>query len=120
MILHEGFTRTGKVGGMRRLVEATEAEILIFTDANVIVEPASIPRLVAYFTKPDIGTVAGTLHYTNPDDSPSAQTNSAYWRLEETIKRLESETGSTMGATARSSLRVVRHIQLYPTILLTI
>ena len=113
VILHEGFTRTGKVGGMRRLVEATEAEILIFTDANVIVEPASIPRLVAYFTKPDIGTVAGTLHYTNPDDSPSAQTNSAYWRLEETIKRLESETGSTMGAdgslfaTRRSSYPVV-------------
>jgi len=96
--LHEGTARTGKVEGMRQLVEATDADILIFTDANVMVEPESIPRLIAYFTKPDIGAVAGTLHYTNPHDSASAQTNSAYWRLEETIKRLESETGSTMGA----------------------
>ncbi len=98
VILHEGFTRTGKVEGMRQLVEATNAEILIFTDANVIVEPASVPRLIAYFANPEIGMVAGTLQYTNPDDSASAMTNSAYWRLEEAIKRLESETGSTMGA----------------------
>jgi cellulose synthase/poly-beta-1,6-N-acetylglucosamine synthase-like glycosyltransferase len=98
VIVHEGLIRTGKVEGMRRLVGATKAEILIFTDANVIVEPESIGRLVAYFADPDIGMVAGTLHYTNPDDSASARTNSAYWRLEELIKRLESETGSTMGA----------------------
>lgn len=111
--LHEGVSRTGKVEGMRLLVDATKADILIFTDANVIVEPESIPRLVAYFSDPEIGTVAGTLHYTNPDESASAQTNSAYWRLEETIKRLESETGSTMGAdgslfaTRRSSYPLV-------------
>lgn len=111
--LHEGLTRTGKVEGMRRLVEATTAEILIFTDANVIVEPESIPRLIAYFNNPDIGTVAGTLHYTNPDESPSARTNSAYWRLEETIKRLESETGSTMGADG--SLFAMRRA-LYPVV----
>jgi len=113
VMLHEGTVRTGKVEGMRRLVEATGAEILIFTDANVMVEPASIPRLVAYFTDTEIGTVAGTLHYTNPDESPSARTNSAYWRLEEAIKRLESETGSTMGADG--SLFATRR-SLYPVV----
>ena len=101
LTVHEGRTRTGKAAGMRVLVEATEADILIFTDAAVILDPTAVTRLVSYFSDPLVGTVAGTLHYTNSDDSKSARTGSLYWRLEETIKRLESETGSTMGASGQ-------------------
>jgi cellulose synthase/poly-beta-1,6-N-acetylglucosamine synthase-like glycosyltransferase len=98
LIVHEGRSRVGKAFGMRLLVSATDAEIVIFTDANVLVEPDSVSRLVSYFSDHLIGTVAGTLHYTNPDDSRTARTGSLYWQLEESIKQLESDTGSTMGA----------------------
>lgn len=113
LVVHEGFSRVGKATGMRTLVDSTKADILIFTDANVIVEPASVPLLVSYFRNPHIGTVAGTLHYTNAEDSTVAQTGSVYWRLEEAIKQLESETGSTMGADG--SLFATRR-SLYPTV----
>lgn len=111
LVVHEGYSRVGKATGMRILVDSTEADILIFTDANVIVEPDSIPRLVSYFKDPHIGTVAGTLHYVNSEDSTVAQTGSIYWRLEEMIKKLESKTGSTMGADG--SLFATRR-SLYP------
>lgn len=96
-----GTTRVGKVIGMQKLVAMTDKDVIIFTDANVILEPESVPRLLRYFANPDIGAVAGTLSYIS--DEPEAETATArvgglYWRLEEHIKRLESATGSTTGA----------------------
>jgi cellulose synthase/poly-beta-1,6-N-acetylglucosamine synthase-like glycosyltransferase len=111
--LHEGRSRLGKASGMRELVGATDAEIVIFTDANVILDAEAIPRIAAYFDDAAIGTVAGTLHYTNPDDGQAARTGSLYWRLEELIKRLESETGSTTGADG--SIFAMRR-DLYPVV----
>lgn len=96
--VHEGNTRVGKASGMSKLVAATSADILVFSDANVVIDPDCIPRISSYFKRSDIGTVAGTLHYTNSEDSETARVSGSYWKLEELIKRRESETGSTMGA----------------------
>ena len=90
--------RVGKATGMAQLMARCDTEIVIFTDANVMLDPASIAPLLGYFADPGVGGVCGTLHYTNPDDSSATVTSSAYWRLEERIKRLESRSGSTMGA----------------------
>jgi cellulose synthase/poly-beta-1,6-N-acetylglucosamine synthase-like glycosyltransferase len=109
--LHEGRERTGKAFGMAQLVSSTEAEIVIFTDANVMVDPESIDRLLGYFDAPEIGTVAGTLKYTNASEGNVARIGAVYWRLEEYIKRMESRTGSTMGADG--SIFAMRR-ELYP------
>ena len=96
-----GKSRTGKVLGMQKLVSMTKAEIVIFTDANVILEPKSLGRLLQYFTDPTIGSVAGTLLYVSEGpggETATAKVGGLYWKLEEKLKRLESETGSTMGA----------------------
>jgi cellulose synthase/poly-beta-1,6-N-acetylglucosamine synthase-like glycosyltransferase len=90
--------RTGKAAGMARMMAQCDTDIVIFTDANVLLDPDSVAPLLAYFADPEVGGVCGTLHYTNPDDSSAATTSSAYWQLEEKIKRLESRSGSTMGA----------------------
>jgi cellulose synthase/poly-beta-1,6-N-acetylglucosamine synthase-like glycosyltransferase len=89
--------RLGKATGMRKIVAMSDAEILIFTDANVLLEPDSLPRLIRYFSDPEIGCVAGTLIY-GAMDSTTARVGGWYWKLEEKIKHLESATGSTMGA----------------------
>lgn len=96
-----GQARVGKAAGMRTLVSMTDADIVVFTDANVIVDPDSIGRLCHYFKDPRIGTVAGTLIYQQDDGERSSSTATVgglYWRLEEHIKKLESGTGSTPGA----------------------
>jgi len=90
--------RTGKALGMRHLVAATTTDIIIFTDANVIVDPPSVLRLLEYFSDPQVGGVCGQLVYVNPDESATSGVNSIYWQLEERIKRWESRSGSTMGA----------------------
>ncbi|HUA55659.1 MAG TPA: glycosyltransferase [Candidatus Sulfotelmatobacter sp.] len=90
--------RRGKTFGMNTLVAQTDAEILIFTDANVMIDPDGLDRMLDYFADPEIGCVAGHLIYINSEETATSQNGALYWRLEEATKRLESETGSTVGA----------------------
>ena len=90
--------RLGKTHGMNALAALTTAEILVFSDANVLFAPDALPKLLAPFADPAVGCVCGHLIYTRPEGNATAATGSLYWRLEESIKRLESATGSVMGA----------------------
>jgi cellulose synthase/poly-beta-1,6-N-acetylglucosamine synthase-like glycosyltransferase len=93
-----GVGRHGKTHGMNTLVAATDAEYVVFSDANVMFAPDAIVALLRPFQNPQIGCVCGHLVYTSGESNATASAGSAYWRLEETIKELESRTGSTMGA----------------------
>jgi cellulose synthase/poly-beta-1,6-N-acetylglucosamine synthase-like glycosyltransferase len=96
--LHVSAERHGKTYGMNLLAAGAQAPVLIFTDANVIMDLACVRDFRRYFADPEIGCVCGNLVYTNPGDSPAASTGSAYWRFEEAVKKLEMESGSVMGA----------------------
>ncbi len=105
--------RHGKSYGMNALVQAAEGDIVIFSDANVMVDPDSLAALRRDFADPEVGCVCGHLIYTNADEGATAATGSLYWRLEERIKALESRSGSTMGADG--ALFAVRRA-LYPAV----
>jgi cellulose synthase/poly-beta-1,6-N-acetylglucosamine synthase-like glycosyltransferase len=96
--LHVSAERHGKTHGMNLLASKAQAPILIFTDANVIMDMECIRDFRRYFTDPEIGCVCGNLVYTNDDASATASSGSAYWRFEEAVKKLEMESGSVMGA----------------------
>ena len=90
--------RRGKTAGMNSLVARSTASIIVFTDANVMLDPQALSALRRHFADPGIGCVCGNLIYVNGEASVTAATGSLYWRFEETIKRLEGATGSVMGA----------------------
>jgi cellulose synthase/poly-beta-1,6-N-acetylglucosamine synthase-like glycosyltransferase len=96
--LHVGTRRLGKTYGMNLLAEKAQAEILIFTDANVLMDMGCVRELRQYFSNAEIGCVCGNLIYTNGGASVTASSGSAYWRFEETVKKLEMESGSVIGA----------------------
>ena len=90
--------RLGKSTGMNTLLNRSTADIIVFTDANTTLKSDAIEKVRAYFEDPEIGCVCGNLLYVNADESTTAGVGSLYWRLEQAIKLLETETGSTMGA----------------------
>jgi cellulose synthase/poly-beta-1,6-N-acetylglucosamine synthase-like glycosyltransferase len=90
--------RTGKATGMRRMVAEARGDVIIFTDANVLLDPASVAPMLRYFSDRHIGGVSGTLRYINEADGATAKVGGLYWRLEEALKSLESRCGSMMGA----------------------
>ncbi len=91
-------SRNGKSAGMNRLLSMTKAEVVIYTDANVMIDPRSVANLPRYFADPEVGCVTGHLRYDNAEESQTARVGALYWRHEEWVKQLESDTGSVMGA----------------------
>lgn len=96
--VHVGTERSGKTHGMNLLASRAHGSVLVFTDANVMLDMDCIENLRRAFAETEIGCVCGNLIYTNGDASITASTGSVYWRLEERIKLLEQRTGSVMGA----------------------
>jgi len=103
--------RHGKSHGMNLLVREARHPIVVFTDANVMVEPEGLRALRETFADATVGCVCGNLIYTNAEEGATAAAGSLYWRLEERIKTLETRCGSTVGADG--SLFAVRR-DLYP------
>jgi cellulose synthase/poly-beta-1,6-N-acetylglucosamine synthase-like glycosyltransferase len=90
--------RSGKSAGMNRLLSMTDADVVIYTDANVMIDPGSVTSLPRYFADPEVGCVTGHLIYENAGESQTARVGALYWKHEEWVKQLESDTGSVMGA----------------------
>ncbi len=94
----QGQARLGKTHGMNHLAKLATGDILVFSDANVVLAKDILERLEWYFRDPQVGCVCGHLIYVNGETSATAAVGSDYWQTEEQIKALESATGSSMGA----------------------
>jgi cellulose synthase/poly-beta-1,6-N-acetylglucosamine synthase-like glycosyltransferase len=93
-----GRDRQGKSHGLNELASRTSADILVFTDANVEIDRCALTKIGARFADEKIGCVCGSLIYTNSAETATASTGGLYWRIEEAIKQLESETIGIVGA----------------------
>ncbi|MDC0660364.1 glycosyltransferase [Leisingera sp. SS27] len=94
----QGGGRNGKAHGMKRLAARARGEIMIFTDANVLLDETAVSNLFAWYADPQVGGVCGTLKYLGAGESATASVGGLYWRLEEKLKSQESHTGNVMGA----------------------
>ena len=96
--LVQGPGRSGKAHGMKQLAARATGDVLIFTDANVMLDEEAIGILLARYADPDVGGVLGSLHYMGEGESATASVGSLYWRMEERLKDEESRTGNVLGA----------------------
>ncbi|MDX3900155.1 MAG: glycosyltransferase [Sphingobium sp.] len=96
--LVRGPGRSGKAHGMKRLAAQARGDVLIFTDANVLLDLDAVDNLLRRYADPDIGGVLGSLHYMGGQESATASVGSLYWRIEESLKDAESRTGNVLGA----------------------
>lgn len=93
--------RRGKSFGMNQLARMARlagAEIIFFTDANVILGRDVLQVTRAIFADPAIGCVTGHIDYVNGAESPTARVGAGYWSADEALKQLETASGSCMGA----------------------
>ncbi len=105
--------RRGKSNGMNELLGRATGEIVIFTDANVLLDLDVVSAFEEVFTDGNIGLACGHLKYINRETA-TADVGTTYWELEERIKQLETDTGSSIGADG--SLFAIRH-NLYSPVL---
>lgn len=90
--------RTGKAGILNHLIKESNAELIIFTDANIIFDEDTIPNLVAEMQNPKVGICGGRIVYTICNNSGISLQESTYLNLENRIKKAESDLfGKAMG-----------------------
>lgn len=89
--------RRGKTAGLNRFVPEVTGDVVVFSDANALYEPAAIRMLVRNFADPEVGCVTGEARYLKNDTTAASLGERAYWDYEILIKRLETSVGSMVG-----------------------
>ena len=83
--------RLGKVAAVNRVMASLKGDIVVFTDANTMLNPESLRVLVRSFADPQVAGVAGEKCVTGGGEG-------LYWRYESYLKRCDSRLSSVMGA----------------------
>ncbi len=84
--------RAGKAAGLNAGLARAQGELLVFTDAAILLERPSLRALVAHFSDPAIACVSGE------DYIEGAETEGLYGRLELLLRREEAQLHSIAGA----------------------
>lgn len=103
----------GKAAMLNRLQSEATGEILVFCDANTMLFPNVIRKLVSPFADPKIGCVCGHLILTDKSGSPLGSGELSYWDFESEIKKFEGILDRLIGG--NGALYAIRN-SLYTTL----
>ena len=91
--------RRGKTAALNHGISQLTSDITVMTDANTMVNPQAIREIVRCFQDPQVACVAGEKRVmARHDGQLAAEGEGLYWKYESTLKRLDSELYSAMGA----------------------
>ncbi len=106
------FTRAGKLATLNRVIKYAKGDIVIFTDANIMVTQDSLRNLIRHFADASVGVVSGIEKINVKKDNISKHEH-LYWSYEILMKESEGRIYSTVGACG--PLYAIRR-ELYPEI----
>ncbi len=96
--LHEP-ARKGKTAAENRAIGFVQTPVVIFSDANAMLNPEAIRNLVKHFADPKTGCVAGEKRVSvQRSDTAGAAGENLYWRYESILKQLDADCNSAVGA----------------------
>lgn len=104
--------RRGKAAALNRAFLHATNEVLLFTDARQRLEPDVARTLVESLADPEVGSVSGELLLLDEQGREAGESVGLYWRYEKTLRRMESDLHSMLGATG--ALYAVRRRDVAP------
>ena len=90
--------RRGKVNAVNRIIPHLSGDIIIFSDANTMLNNEAIKNLVRHFANPKVGMVAGEKTILRTIKETASRGEGLYWRYESWLKKNDAEIGSVIGA----------------------
>lgn len=97
-LYHEN-KRAGKIGAMNRGMSFVKTPIVIFTDANAMLNLDAVAKIVRHYENPKVGCIAGEKRILNKtSDSAAGSGEGIYWKYESALKKWDSELKSVVGA----------------------
>ncbi|MDN5211669.1 glycosyltransferase family 2 protein [Fulvivirgaceae bacterium BMA12] len=102
---HEGIhvyhqaSRAGKIGAINRGMGFVISPIVIFSDANAMLNKQVVREMVKHYRNPAVGCVAGEKRILKREfDTASGAGEGIYWRYESALKKMDSNLNSAIGA----------------------
>ncbi|WP_339922118.1 glycosyltransferase family 2 protein [uncultured Cyclobacterium sp.] len=97
-LLHED-RRAGKTAAENRAMKFVSSPIVVFTDANTILNGMAIKNIVRHFRDEKVGCVSGEKRVlVEEEDSASSAGEGMYWKYESFLKKMDSKLYSAVGA----------------------
>ena len=96
-LLHEE-TRAGKSAAINRAMETVETPVVIFSDANILLHPASVVKIVRHYADNSVGGVSGEKRIADKIASPVGFGERLYWRYESSLKKANADFYTIVGA----------------------
>lgn len=91
--------RRGKSSAMNRSISHIDASIVVFCDANTLLNQDCIIEIVKHYADPRVGGVAGEKKIIQEGiNGAAAAGEGLYWKYESFLKKLDSDLYSTIGA----------------------
>jgi cellulose synthase/poly-beta-1,6-N-acetylglucosamine synthase-like glycosyltransferase len=90
--------RMGKSAAINRAVANASGEIVVFSDANTMVQPEALMLLTKHYQSAEVGGVSGKKMVKAFDTAGAANTEGAYWKYESYLKKMDSDYYSVVGA----------------------
>lgn len=91
--------RRGKTAAVNHGMEYVKTPIVVFSDANCLLNAGALKIIARQFEDPTIGCVSGEKRVAfDNDDTVSSKGEGAYWKYESLLKRLDFEFYSAVGA----------------------
>jgi cellulose synthase/poly-beta-1,6-N-acetylglucosamine synthase-like glycosyltransferase len=87
--------RRGKASVLNDCIPEARGQILIFSDANTVMDTQVLRRLVRHFRNPRVGGVCGKLVLTDPVTGQNV--DGLYWKYENFLKKCEGRLGALLG-----------------------
>jgi len=94
--VHEFSPRAGKSSVLSRLVPEALGDVVVLTDANVMLDAGALRALARGFSDPSVGAVVGRLRLLDPAGRGGEE--GFYWRYETFLKYYEGKHGCVLGA----------------------
>jgi cellulose synthase/poly-beta-1,6-N-acetylglucosamine synthase-like glycosyltransferase len=98
-LLHT-YERNGKSAALNRAVQYARHDILLFSDANTVLNKQATRNVARHYQNPDVGGVAGEKKVMSLKNSGEdvGKSEGLYWKYESVLKKIDSDFLTVVGA----------------------
>lgn len=90
--------RQGKSAAINRAMEHVVTPFVVFTDANTLLHPDCLLKIVQHYASPEVGGVAGEKRIFDQDGSAVGLGERWYWQYESLLKKNDAKFYTVVGA----------------------
>ncbi len=91
--------RRGKIHAVDRIMKFIKTPVVVFTDANTLLNTEAIKNIMRHYQDEKVGGVAGEKRVISTEsDSASGAGEGLYWKYESMLKKADSDLHTVVGA----------------------